>query len=94
VVNRFTTILSSFPVTGRFVDQTPFTLPLPTSNRPGVFNYTNLTPTIVTVNSITGEVIILRVGTATITATQIETPNYTESSITRSFTIFARCVIQ
>jgi uncharacterized protein YjdB len=94
VVNRFTTILSSFPVTGRFVDQTPFTLPIPTSNRPGVFNYTNLTPTIVTVNSITGEVIILRVGTATITATQIETPNYTESSITRSFTIFARCVIQ
>jgi uncharacterized protein YjdB len=94
VVNRFTTILSAFVILNRFVDQTPFTLTPPTSNRPGVFNYSSLTPEIATVNSITGEVMILRVGVASIRATQTETPNYTESSITRNFTISARCVIQ
>jgi hypothetical protein len=94
VVNRFTTILSDFGIVSRFVDQTPFTLTPPTSNRPGVFNYSSLTPEIATVDSITGQVTILRAGTATIRATQIETPNYTESSITRNCTIWARCVIQ
>ena len=94
VVNRFITILSDFNIINRFVDETPFTLTPPTSNRPGVFNYTTSTPNIVNVNSITGEVMILRVGTATVRATQTETPNYTESSITRNFTISARCVIQ
>ena len=95
VVNRFTTILSGFGINARFVDETPFFLTPPTSNRPGVFNYNSLTTDIVTVDSITGEVRILREGVATIRVTQAETPNYTGSSSTKNFRIWNRtCSIQ
>jgi uncharacterized protein YjdB len=89
VVNRFTTILSNFSPPSILNRNTqPFTLPQPTSNRPGAFIYTSSNTSVATVNSITGLVTILGGGTTQITLTQAETQNYTLGIVTSTMTVF------
>jgi len=57
-----------------------FTIVPPTSTSDGGFMYTTSNPSVATINSITGHVIIYGAGTTTITASQLETINYLPST--------------
>ena len=82
VVNRFTTILSGGTFFFRSRNDPPFTVPQPTSNRPGAFIYTSSNTRVATVDIITGLVTNVGTGTTQIIVTQAETQNYTLGSVT------------
>jgi hypothetical protein len=82
VVNRFTTILSGGTFFFRSRNDPPFTVPQPTSNRPGAFIYTSSNTSVANVDIITGLVTNVGTGTTQIIVTQAETQNYTLGSVT------------
>jgi Protein of unknown function (DUF1566) len=66
----------------------PFTLPPPTSNRPGAWTYRSSATTVATVNRDSGLITLLGVaGTTTITATQVATPKYAQNLISQALQI-------
>jgi hypothetical protein len=84
-VNKQTTVLSSFIIADKNYGDQPFTIPAPTSNRTGTFQYSSVNTSVATIS---GEMIVVRgTGTTDISATQLETANSTAATITTSFTV-------
>gem|GEM_PF-5284272 len=79
------TTLSNFSAISKLIDDGPFTLSPPTSNRSGSFSYTIANSNVAT---ITGTLItITGIGNTTITATQNATTNFGAGSITAAFRV-------
>ena len=82
--------LSNFVIPNKQFSDTSFTLTNPTSNSPGSFSFSSLSPTIA---SVSGNVVtIKRVGQAQIEATQTPAPNYAGATITATFNIITSIV--
>jgi hypothetical protein len=85
-INKASSFLSNFNIGARtYSNGDTFTLPQPTSNRPGAFFYQSSNPTIASVSGST--VTILNSGGVTITATQPETTNYLLGTISTNLNI-------
>ena len=85
-----TPVLSNFVIPNKNFSDISFTLTNPTSNSPGSFLFSSLSPTIA---SVSGNVVtIKRVGQAQIEARQNPAPNYTGASITATFDILTGIV--
>lgn len=72
----------------KFVGESAFELPAPTSTSPGSFTYTSSNTGVATISGRT--VTLVGPGTTTLTATQAATPNYTAGSISLELTVDAR----
>jgi hypothetical protein len=78
---------SVFTIANRDVGDAPFTPAYLTSNSTGAFTYTSSVPSVANVNSTTGLVSIVSVGTTTIRATQAAAGNYTSAYVETSFSV-------
>ena len=76
-----------FTISSKDLGDDPFTPAYPTSNSSGAFTYTSSAPSVATVNSTTGLVTIVSVGTTTIRSTQAAAGNYTSAYIEASFSV-------
>ena len=76
-----------FTISSKNFGDASFTPAYPTSNSSGAFTYTSSAPSVATVNSITGLVTIVSVGTTTIRATQAAAGGYTSAYVEASVTI-------
>jgi surface protein len=80
-----TPTLSNFSIPNKTYGNAPFTITDPSSNSPGAFSYTSSNQLIA---DISGKIIsITGSGSATITATQAATANYTSGTIDASFNV-------
>ncbi len=85
---KTTTVLSSFPDFTKRVDETGVVLSPPTTNNTeGAITYSSATPSIATVDSSTGSVTLLAIGTTVITASQASSTHYTSDTITATLTV-------
>ena len=64
-----------------------FTVTATLSVGDGAVTYSSSDPTVATVNATTGEVTILKAGTAVITATAAETASYAEATVSYTLTV-------
>jgi hypothetical protein len=88
IVNKATPVLSDFSIPTKTYGDNPFQITEPSSNSPGAFTYIVAGSIPQPVADISGNIItIIGAGTATITATQEETSNYTSASIQTFFTV-------
>jgi hypothetical protein len=76
-----------FTIANRDFGDAPFTPAYPTSNSSGVFTYTSSVPSVATVNSSSGVVTIVSIGSTTIRATQAASGGYTSAYFEASVTI-------
>lgn len=81
------TVVSKFVVETVEFGDAPFALTEPISNSSAPFTYTSSDPTVATVNSTTGRVTIVGVGSTMLTATQEASATYTSSTITTFFRV-------
>ena len=81
------TVVSKFVVEAAEFGDAPFALTEPISNSPAPFTYTSSDSSVATVNSSTGRVTIVGVGSTMLTATQEATSTYTSSTITTFFRV-------
>ena len=79
IVSKANTLLSGFANLEKTFGEPKFNLPVPSSNRFGLFTYSSSNTAIATISGT--EVTILGAGTARVTATQAATANYLEESI-------------
>ena len=85
---KTTTVLSSFPDFTKRVDETGVALSPPTTNNTeGAISYSSATPSVATVDSSTGSVTLLTIGTTVITASQASSTHYTSDTITATLTV-------
>jgi len=84
-VSALTTVLSNFNLPTKAVGEAPFAIVPPTTNGDGVFSYTSSNTAIVTI--VGNMATIIGAGTATITAIQSSTPNYSSARITAVLTV-------
>jgi len=85
VVSQATPTITNFSVPAKTVEDASFNLVAPTSNSDGLFTYTSSDTTVATIEG--NVVIIIGVGTSTITAVQASTPNYLSGSIASTFIV-------
>ena len=76
-----------FTISSKNFGDDPFTPDYPTSDSSGAFIYTSSAPSVATVNSTTGLVTIVSIGTTTIRATQAAAGNYTSAYVEASFNV-------
>jgi uncharacterized protein YjdB len=76
-----------FTIANRDFGDAPFTPAYPTSNSSGAFTYTSSVPSVATVNSSSGVVTIVSIGSTTIRATQAASGGYTSAYVEASVTI-------
>jgi hypothetical protein len=76
-----------FTISSKNFGDASFTPDYPTSNSSGAFTYTSSAPSVATVNSTTGLVTIVSVGTTTIRATQAAAGGYTSAYVEASFNV-------
>jgi alpha-tubulin suppressor-like RCC1 family protein len=84
-VTKITTIIDGFSIPTKNYGDSSFTITPPTSNRAGSFSYSSSDTLVATISGNT--ITIIGPGTTTITATQIETTNYTSGTATASFQV-------
>jgi hypothetical protein len=84
-VNQGTTILNNFSAITKTFGNAAFNLVAPTTNGNGAFTYTSSNLAVATITGST--VTIVGGGTATITANQANTTNYSAATITASLTV-------
>ncbi len=85
VVNKATPIITNFSEITKTFGNAAFNLVAPTSNSDGSFTYTSSNAAVATIAGST--VTIVGGGTATITATQAATTNYSSGTITATMTV-------
>jgi uncharacterized protein YjdB len=87
-INKAVPSINNFNIDARtYSSGGTFTLTQPTSNSPGAFSYDISTSNPI-IASVSGSIVtILQAGTATITATQVESTNYVSGSVTASLVI-------
>jgi hypothetical protein len=85
IVNQATTILSNFSVPTKTFGDASFNIVAPTTNSNGAFTYTSSDTTVATVSG--SRISIVGRGTATITANQASTANYTSETIFTILTV-------
>jgi uncharacterized protein YjdB len=85
VVNRATNTINSFSIPEKSTDTLNFTITPPVTSSNGAFTYTSSDPTVATVQK--DVITIVGTGTATITAIQAATANYTSATITATLTV-------
>jgi hypothetical protein len=85
VVNKKTAILTDFSVPAKTFGNASFTITPPTSNSNGAFTYKSLNEDVATISK--NVVTIVGIGTATITAVQASTANFTSGTITALFQV-------
>jgi gliding motility-associated-like protein len=79
------TILSNFNIPDKLIIDDDFVITPPNSNRPGIIKYISSNPNIA---EIVGDQIIIKgIGSCTISAIQIATPDYRSASISTIFTV-------
>jgi hypothetical protein len=76
-----------FTIPSKNFGDAPFTPAYPTSNSSGAFTYTSSVPSVATVNSSSGVVTIVSIGSTTIRATQAASGGYTSAYVEASVTI-------
>jgi uncharacterized protein YjdB len=76
-----------FTIPSKNFGDAPFTPAYPTSNSSGAFTYTSSVPSVATVNSSSGVVTIVSIGSTTIRATQAAAGGYTSAYVEASVTI-------
>ena len=87
------TVSKGLPVFGDFIvadkvfGSPQFTVTPPTSTSTGALTYTSSIPGVALIDSVTGQVTIVGVGTTVIRASQVATTNYVAASITTSLTV-------
>uniref|UniRef100_UPI00404A5C55 Ig-like domain-containing protein n=1 Tax=Flavobacterium sp. TaxID=239 RepID=UPI00404A5C55 len=86
-VSKVTPTLTAFLAINKTYGDPNFQLTAPNSTGDGTFSYTSSNTSVATVNSSTGEITIVGVGSATITATQAATSNYNAQSIQATLTV-------
>jgi hypothetical protein len=84
-ISALTTVLSNFSVPTKAVGDAPFAITTPTTNGDGTFTYTSSNTAVVTI--VGNMATIVGAGTATISAVQSSTPNYSSASITALLTV-------
>ena len=84
-VNPITTVLSNFSIQSKALGDATFSLVPPTTNSDGAFTYTSSKSSVATIDG--DMVTIVGGGTATITAVQASTSNYTSATITGVFRV-------
>ncbi len=84
-ISALTTVLSNFSVPTKAVGDAPFAITTPTTNGDGTFTYTSSNTAVVTI--VGNMATIVGAGTATITAIQSSTPNYSSARITALLTV-------
>jgi alpha-tubulin suppressor-like RCC1 family protein/uncharacterized protein YjdB len=88
VISKLNSSLSNFTINNRRLSNVPFTLIPPTIiNGNGTLSYVSNNTSIATINSLTGVITMLNVGSVTITATISETNQYNSSTISATFVI-------
>lgn len=80
--------LSNFPGQTKQMGQANFNLTNPTTNSDGAFTYTSSDTSVVRMNG--SQVILVGQGTATITATQVETATWAQSNISALLTVLPK----
>jgi hypothetical protein len=85
VVNRALNTISSFSIPEKTTDTQTFVITPPVTSSNGAFTYTSSDPTVATVQK--DVITIMGTGTATITAIQAATANYTSATITATLTV-------
>jgi len=84
-ISALTTVLSNFSVPTKAVGDAPFAITTPTTNGDGTFTYTSSNTAVVTI--VGNMATIVGAGTATITAIQSSTANYSSARITALLTV-------
>jgi gliding motility-associated-like protein len=84
-VGQGNTLLSEFNISEKFVNDSPFDITPPNSNRSGEIVYTSSNPQIATISGT--KITILNIGQTTITANQIATNNYKSGTISSVFIV-------
>ena len=85
IVNKATPSIYNFTIPDKSLQELSFVLLDPSSNSSGGFTYTSSDTSIATISIKT--LTMLRLGTTIITATQLATPNYTDSSASIIFIV-------
>ena len=86
-VGRGAPVFGNFTIGSRAIGSGNFTLTAPTSSSSGAFTYISSNTAAATVNSASGEVTLVGVGSTNIMATQSATTLYVSSSITATLTV-------
>ncbi len=86
-VGRGTPTLGSFVLPAKNFGDAAFSVTAPASTSTGAFSYASSNPSVATINSSTGLVTLVGVGTSTITATQAATIRHTSATITSTLTV-------
>ena len=84
-VSKVTSTITDFSVVSKAVGDASFNITAPTSNSTGAFTYTSSDTSVATIDG--NAIIIVGVGTSTITATQESTANYLSGSTTALFQV-------
>jgi len=84
-VSRATTVLTGFSEITKTFGDASFSIVTPTTNRDGAFIYTSSNTAVATITG--SRITIIGGGTATITASQLITSNYTSGTITATLTV-------
>ena len=79
------TILSNFNIPDKLIIDDDFVISPPSSNRPGIIKYISSNPNIAVI--VDDQIIIKGIGSCTISAIQIATPDYKSASISTIFTV-------
>jgi hypothetical protein len=82
-------LLNSFTIPSKTYGAAPFNLTAPASSSDGAFTYTSSNTSVATVNSTTGAVTVVGIGSTTITASQLATSVYAAGTITATLTVEA-----
>jgi len=85
VVSKANPTLTNFSIPVKTFDDSSFNIVAPTSNSSGEFSYTSSNTSVATISGNT--IIIVGLGSTTITATQATTSNYNSGSITATFQV-------
>ncbi len=88
IVNQISPILSNTTIVNVRYGAYPFTVRPPISSSDGAFTYTSSHPSVATINSATGLVTIVGVGTTTITVIQAASGNFASNTTTSTFTVY------
>jgi uncharacterized protein YjdB len=86
-IGRGAPVFGNFTIASRAIGSGNFTLTAPTSSSSGAFSYISSNTAAATVNSASGEVTLVGVGSTNIVATQSATTLYVSSSITATLTV-------
>jgi alpha-tubulin suppressor-like RCC1 family protein len=82
-------LLNSFTIPTKTYGAAAFNLTAPATSSDGAFTYTSSNTSVATVNSTTGAVTIVGIGSTTITASQLATSVYAAGTITAALTVEA-----